>query len=94
MLIDDGLATGASMRAAVAALRAAGAAHITVATPVAAADVCEQLGFEADEVDCLATPEPFVAVGLWYRDFRQTTDREVRDLLARSQAARARDQPR
>lgn len=84
IVVDDGLATGASMRAAVTALREAGAAHITVAVPVAARETCEQLADDADELVCGETPEPFYAVGLWYRDFDQTTDAEVRDLLARA----------
>ena len=80
-LIDDGLATGASMRAAVRALRALNPRSVTVAVPVAAAETCEELRREADNVICLATPEPFVAVGLWYRNFAPTTDDEVRDIL-------------
>jgi predicted phosphoribosyltransferase len=87
LLVDDGLATGASMRAAAAALRQLGPASITVAVPVAAAETCEELDAEVDAVVCVAAPEPFVAVGMWYRDFRATSDAEVRDLL---QLARAR----
>jgi predicted phosphoribosyltransferase/dienelactone hydrolase len=84
ILIDDGLATGSTMRAAARALEAQGPARIIVAVPVAAEDSCEALAREADEVVCAVTPEPFRAVGLWYRNFDQTTDDEVRALLARS----------
>jgi predicted phosphoribosyltransferase len=82
ILVDDGLATGASMLAAVQALRRQGAAHIVVAVPVASPDTCAALRPEVDDIICAATPEPFHAVGLWYQDFSQTTDDEVRDLLA------------
>lgn len=81
ILIDDGLATGASMRAAVAALRRLGPAKIVVAVPIAAPSTCEEFHHEVDEVVCARTPEPFYAVGLWYHDFSQTTDDEVRELL-------------
>jgi len=81
ILVDDGLATGATMRAAVAAVRATGPARIVVAVPIAAASTCEELAREVDEIICLRTPEPFYAVGLWYEDFSQTTDEEVRALL-------------
>ncbi len=84
ILIDDGLATGASMRAAVAALRQARPARIVVAVPVAAPSTCEEFRDEVDEIVCARTPEPFLAVGLWYEDFSQTTDDEVRDLLRRA----------
>jgi len=84
ILVDDGLATGASMRAAVAALRRLGPARLIVAVPVGARETCSELGREADEVICARTPEPFRAVGLWYADFSQTTDEEVRDLLERA----------
>ena len=89
ILVDDGLATGATMRAAVAALRRLDPARIVVAVPVGAHDTCAELTDEADEVVCGVTPEPFVAVGIWYEDFGQTTDDEVRDLLARAAAAPA-----
>lgn len=82
ILIDDGIATGSTMRAAVRALRNRGAGEIVVAVPTAPADTCEMLSALADEVVCLDTPEPFVAVGRWYRDFSQTTDEEVRALLS------------
>jgi putative phosphoribosyl transferase len=82
ILVDDGLATGATMRAAVAALRQQQPARIIIAVPVAASVTCDELRAEVDEIVCAATPEPFYAVGLWYEDFSQTTDAEVRDLLA------------
>jgi putative phosphoribosyl transferase len=81
ILVDDGLATGSTMRAAAAALRQAGAQKIVVAVPVAAEQSCESVRTEVDELVCGATPEPFWAVGQWYRDFDQTTDEEVRALL-------------
>ncbi|NIP71847.1 MAG: phosphoribosyltransferase [Gammaproteobacteria bacterium] len=81
VLIDDGLATGATMRAAVTALRQLGPARIVVAVPVAPPDTVERLRSEADEVVCLATPQPFFGVGQWYADFTQVTDDEVRRLL-------------
>lgn len=83
ILIDDGLATGSTMRAAVAAMRQQQPARLVVAVPVAAASTCQELRQEKglDEVVCLLTPEPFMAVGLWYEDFSQTSDQEVRDLL-------------
>jgi predicted phosphoribosyltransferase len=81
ILVDDGLATGASMRAAVEALRQEGPARIVVAVPVAAPETCQAFRNVADEVVCTATPEPFYAVGRWYDDFSQTTDQEVHELL-------------
>jgi putative phosphoribosyl transferase len=84
ILVDDGLATGSTMRAGVAALRRLNPARIVAAVPVAAPEVCEQLSGEADEMVCARTPEPFYAVGLWYEDFGQTSDDEVRELLARA----------
>jgi predicted phosphoribosyltransferase len=87
ILVDDGLATGSTMQAAVRALRRLEPERIVVAVPVASPDTCEQLRSEADEVICATTPEPFHAVGLWYEDFSQTGDEEVRDLLARAQSA-------
>jgi predicted phosphoribosyltransferase len=86
ILVDDGLATGSTMMAAVEALRKPGPRRIVVAVPVASRDTCELLGQVVDEVVCAVTPEPFYAVGLWYRDFSQTTDEEVRELLERSAA--------
>ena len=84
ILVDDGLATGSTMRAAVAAIRRHQPARIVVAAPVGAAATCTDLARDADEVVCLRTPDPFVAVGLWYRDFSETSDAEVRGLLGRS----------
>jgi putative phosphoribosyl transferase len=81
ILVDDGLATGASMRAAAAALRAQQPARIVVAVPVAASSSCEEFSDLVDEVICVETPEPFEAVGQWYDDFSQTSDEEVRELL-------------
>ncbi|HEY2154209.1 MAG TPA: phosphoribosyltransferase, partial [Isosphaeraceae bacterium] len=88
ILVDDGLATGASMRAAVEALRRAGPKRIVVAVPVAAPSTCEEFRGIADEVICARTPEPLRAVGIWYDDFSQTTDAEVRDLLTRASSVR------
>jgi len=87
ILVDDGLATGATMRAGVEALRHEGPSRIVVAVPVAAMQTCDQFRAIADDVVCVATPEPFYAVGLWYEDFAQTTDEEVDDLLGRARAA-------
>ncbi len=81
ILVDDGLATGATMRAAVAAVRTQQPARIVVAVPVAPADTIALLREEADEVICLAEPEPFQAIGLWYIDFSQVSDEEVREML-------------
>jgi predicted phosphoribosyltransferase len=81
LLIDDGLATGASMKAAVEAVRAHGPSRIIVAVPVGAPDTCRELEEVADEVVCARSPEYFAAVGEWYIDFSQTTDEEVRQLL-------------
>jgi putative phosphoribosyl transferase len=81
ILVDDGLATGASMRAAAAAVRQQDPAGILVAVPVAAPETCTDLESEVEQVICLETPEPFYAVGLYYRHFPEVTDEEVRDLL-------------
>lgn len=88
ILVDDGLATGASMRAAVAALRQAQPAEVVVAVPIAASETCNEFRDEVDRVVCARTPEPFFAVGMWYQDFSQTTDDEVRDLLRRANSER------
>jgi len=85
ILIDDGLATGASMRAAAQAVRQQRPAKIVVAVPVAAAQTCNEFRNLVDDVVCAKTPEPFTAVGLWYEDFSQTTDEQVRDLLLRAE---------
>jgi len=82
ILVDDGLATGSTMRAAAEALRREGAARIVAAVPVGARLVCEQVQSCVDEMLCAITPEPFFAVGLWYQDFSPTTDGEVGSLLA------------
>lgn len=82
ILVDDGLATGSSMRAAVLALRQRAPARLVVAVPVAPPSTCAALREQADDVVCARTPEPFAAVGQWYEDFSQTSDEEVRQLLA------------
>lgn len=81
ILVDDGLATGATMRAAIGALRDLGAAEIVAAVPIAPRETCEALSREVDEMVCARMPEPFTAVGLWYRDFAPVTDDQVRELL-------------
>jgi predicted phosphoribosyltransferase len=87
ILVDDGLATGSTMRAAVAAARRLGPARVVVAVPTAPASTCPGLREEADEVVCATTPRPFRAVGYSYRSFPQTSDQEVRDLLRAAWAA-------
>src|SRR5437762_12032338 len=89
ILVDDGLATGATMRAAVKALRHRGAAKIVVAVPVGPPDTCREIEEQTDETICLSTPEFFQAVGQYYEDFSQTTDEDVRELLTSA----ARDMP-
>lgn len=84
ILVDDGLATGTTMRAAITALRRLGPARVVVAVPTAAPDTCAALGPEVDELVCPFRPEPFSAVGRWYEDFTQTGDDEVRALLAQA----------
>jgi predicted phosphoribosyltransferase len=84
ILVDDGLATGSTMKAAVAALRRQHPAKIIVAVPTAPPDTCDELRPNADEVVCAVTPEPFFSVGLWYEHFEQTTDAEVSELLRRA----------
>ena len=84
ILVDDGLATGATMRAAVTALRQRGVGRIVVAVPVGAPEVCAALATQADAAVCLLAPDGFEAVGQYYRDFTQTSDEEVRELLARA----------
>ncbi|WP_292382125.1 phosphoribosyltransferase [Methanosarcina sp. UBA289] len=90
ILIDDGLATGATMRAAAAALKIKNPEKIVVAVPTGAPDTCELFRREVDEVICVATPEPFYGVGAWYGNFSQTTDEEVCDLLNKARALPAR----
>jgi putative phosphoribosyl transferase len=84
ILVDDGLATGSTMRAAAAALRQQQPKRIVIAVPVAPPETCAEFRAEVEEVVCAITPEPFYGVGLWYEDFTQTTDEEVRDLLERA----------
>jgi putative phosphoribosyl transferase len=84
ILVDDGLATGASMHVAVAALKHKKPAHIVVAVPVASQETCSEFDGEVDHVVCALTPEPFWSVGQWYEDFSQVSDDEVRDLLRRA----------
>jgi predicted phosphoribosyltransferase len=84
ILVDDGLATGATMRAAIAALRQQHPARVVMAVPVAPPPICRELRAVADEAICLLTPEPFLGVGRWYDDFAPTTDEEVRSLLDRA----------
>lgn len=86
LLVDDGMATGASMTAALKALRQHNPARVIVAVPAASRTVCEQLEALVDEVVCGITPEPFMAVGVWYEQFEQTTDQEVQELLDRAEA--------
>ncbi len=86
ILVDDGLATGSTMRAAVAAVHQHNPARIVVGVPTGAASTCAELESGADEVVCLQTPEPFQAVGLWYEDFAQTSDEEIETLLARARS--------
>jgi predicted phosphoribosyltransferase len=87
ILVDDGLATGSTMRAAVLAAQRLEPSRVVVAVPVGAADTCRLLADAADEVVCAWTPEPFSAVGRWYDDFSQTTDEEVRQILAEATVA-------
>jgi len=82
--VDDGLATGSSMRVAALARKNKKPSQIVIAVPVAAPATCAELESEVDQVICAVTPEPFLAVGQWYRDFSQTSDEEVRDLLRRA----------
>jgi predicted phosphoribosyltransferase len=84
ILVDDGLATGATMRAAVKALRERGAAEIVVAVPVGPPDTCDEISQQADEAVCLSTPPFFQAVGQYYEDFSQTSDEDVRELLTKA----------
>lgn len=88
ILVDDGLATGSTMRAAIRALRQREPTKIVVAVPAASPDTCDAFRDEVDDIVCALTPEPFYAVGLWYEDFSQTTDEEVRDLMERSMRGR------
>ena len=89
IIVDDGLATGASMRVAARAIRRHEPKQLVVAVPVAPPETCENLRFEADDVICAVTPAMFTSVGSWYDDFSQTTDDEVRELLEKAAAALA-----
>jgi len=84
VIVDDGLATGSTMLAAVRHARSVHPESLIVAVPVGSSDACRRIGSEADDCICLAVPEPFFAVGEWYVDFRQVTDQEVQDILKRS----------
>jgi putative phosphoribosyl transferase len=84
ILVDDGLATGSTMKAAVAALRRQNPSRIVVAVPTAPPDACDEIRPNADELVCAVTPEPFFSVGLWYEHFDQTSDAEVTELLHRA----------
>ena len=84
ILVDDGLATGATMRAAIRALRQQQPARLVVGVPVSSPETCQEFQTEVDDIVCARTPRPFYSVGLWYDDFSQTTDDEVRDLLQRA----------
>ena len=88
ILVDDGLATGSTMRAAAAALRQQDPARIVVAVPVSAPESCNEYRMGVDEIVCAVTPELFLGVGRWYKDFSQTSDEEVRELLDRSREPR------
>lgn len=90
ILVDDGLATGSTMRAAAVALRQMRPAKLIVAVPVGAQETCDEFRDEVDEIVCAMMPEPFMAVGAWYSDFSQTSDEEVRELLQKA-AAHARE---
>lgn len=84
ILVDDGLATGATMRAAIDAIEQQEPVRLVVAVPVAPAETCREIAGDVDEIICLLQPEPFLSVGTWYADFSETTDDDVRELLARS----------
>ena len=84
IVVDDGVATGATMKVALRAIRRKEPSKLVVVVPVGALSTCMELKEEADEVICLRTPEPFMAVGSWYENFEQTTDEEVRELLQKA----------
>jgi predicted phosphoribosyltransferase len=92
ILVDDGLATGSTIRAGAQALRKKQPARIVVAVPVSASQSCDEYRIGVDEIVCAQTPEPFFGVGQWYRDFSQTTDEEVRDLLDRARSGHSEKQ--
>ena len=91
VLVDDGLATGSTMKAAVRAVRAHAPAQVVVAVPIGSPETCQEFEEIADEIVCARAPDHFAAVGQWYRDFSQVTDQEVRDLLDDSPQAAARE---
>lgn len=93
IVVDDGLATGLTMRAAVASIKKSAPRSIVVAVPVASVQACDMLQPEIDKLICLATPTPFQAVGLWYRNFQQTDDQEVLDLLGLARQAQRTKMP-
>jgi putative phosphoribosyl transferase len=93
ILVDDGLATGSTMRAAVQALATKRPARMVIAVPIAAPETCDALAREVDEVVCAVTPKPFYAVGLWYENFDQTSDEDVRALLAQNRQDRGAQRP-
>jgi predicted phosphoribosyltransferase len=93
ILVDDGLATGSTMRAAAEALRRQRPSRIIVGVPVASPETCDAFREEVDHIVCATTPEPFYGVGYWYQDFSQCTDDDVRELLARAAGARQRSAP-
>ena len=93
IIVDDGLATGATMRAAIEALRQQQPARIVVAVPISSPETCRDLAVEVDEIICVETPQPFCSVGLWYEDFPQTTDEEVCALLKQAQTTPSTQQP-
>jgi putative phosphoribosyl transferase len=91
IIVDDGLATGSTMLAAVRAMRHQGATRIVVAVPVGPPSTCDRIRRDADEVVCLSSPEPFDAVGAWYEDFTQVSDRDVQDALSATNSAIGRE---
>lgn len=93
IIVDDGLATGATMRAAIEAIRQQQPARIVVAVPISSPETCRDLAVEVDEIICVETPQPFCSVGLWYEDFPQTTDEEVRALLKQAQTTPSTQRP-
>lgn len=93
IIVDDGLATGATMRAAIEAIRQQQPARIVVAVPISSPETCRDLAVEVDEIICVETPQRFCSVGLWYEDFPQTTDEEVRALLKQAQTTPSTQQP-
>jgi len=93
ILVDDGIATGSTMLAAIAALRRLGPARVIVAVPIAAPSTCDEIRREADDCICEITPDPFHAVGVWYEDFSPTTDEQVRDLLDQAASETTAAQP-